>query len=247
MSEPIPDVGHMTYTDYLTRDDLMLRPEQVQPLGSLKGVRNKPTEIKIDLKDLFMCESNQNMVKNGLYTIYQQNGGKQSRAVFNNFAKQLANKFAAQNDLNAYETAEAQATGFNNYAEALRAINNAFNKVCYGYFAWNTANPFKDRVEVGPSDHRVLKKGYALNHTDHGTLELWREQFTQVLNSQFRDNNRIPVHRQSIHTRHYDTGNEGLKYGDPDRSSLETPVMGYDMSQIYDNLDKYSKTEWYSM
>jgi hypothetical protein len=234
-------------TEVLSREDLMLRPEQVQPLGTKKGVRNKPTELKIDLKDLFLSESNQKMLNNGLYNIYRQNGGKQSRDKLFVFLKQLSNKFTADNDLNSYETAEAQTTGYNNYAECLRAINNDYHKVVYRYFSWNTANPFKDRVEVGPHDFRVLKKGYDLSHEDHGTLELWREQFTQVLNSQFRDNNRIPVYRQSIHTRHYDRGNEGLQQNDPDRSSLETPVYGYDMSQIYKNLDKYSSTEWYSM
>lgn len=235
------------HTEHLTYEDLMLRPEQVQPLGTFKGLRNKPTVIKINLEELFMSEANQNLLRCNLYTIYQQNGGKQLRSAFNKFIKQLSTRFIRDNNLNAYETVEAQATGFNNYTEALRAINNDYHKVCYKFFSWNTANPFQDRVEVGPSDHRVLKKGHDLSHEDHGTLEVWREQFTQVLNAKFRDNNRIPLHRQSAHTRHYDHSNEGLHYNDPDRASLETPIYGYDMSQIYNNLDKYSKDEWYSM
>lgn len=237
----------MSDMERLTKEDLMLRPEQVQPLGTFKGIRNKPTVIKIDLKKLFLSDANQNLLKTNLFTIYQQNGGKQPRAAFYKFIKQLSNRFVLDNDLNAYETAEAQATGFNNYTEALKAINNDYHKVCYKFFSWNIANPFRDKVTVGPSDRRVLKQGYDLSHEDHGTLDVWREQFTQVLNAQFRDNNRIPVYRQSIHTRHYDRGNEGLQHNDADRSSLETPIYGYDMSQIYKNLDKYSKTEWYSM
>lgn len=236
-----------TRREHLSKEDLMLRPEQVQPLGSLKGIRNKPTTIKIDLKKLFLSEPNQDMLKNNLFTIYQQNGGKQTRSAFYKFIKQLSNRFVVDNDLNAYETVEAQATGFVNYTEALKAINNSYHKVCYKYFKWNIANPFRDDVVVGPHDHRVLKKGFDLSHEDHGTLNLWREQFTQVLNSQFRDNNRIPVYRQALHTRHYDRGNEGLRDNDSDRSSLETPVYGYDMTEIYKNLDNYSKDQWYSM
>lgn len=235
------------HTEYLTKADLMLRPEQVQPLGTIKGIRNKPTNIKIDIKDLFMSDSNQNMLKHNLYTIYQQNGGKQLRSAFNKFITQLSKRFVLDNNLYTYETAEAQATGYNNYTEVLRTINRDYHAVCYKFFSWNTANPFQDNVVVGPSDRRVLKKGYELTPEDHGTLDVWREQFTQVLNAQFRDNNRIPVHRQSIHTRHYDRSNEGLQHNDADRSSLETPVYGYDMSQIYKNLDKYSATDWYSM
>lgn len=233
--------------DRLTKEDLMLYPEQVQPLGTVKGVRNKPTVLKIDLEDLFLSAANQNMLKNSLFTIYQQNGGKRRRREFNTFIDQLSKKFVLDNDLNSYETAEKQATGVNNYTECLRAINNDYHKVCYKFFSWNVANPFRDKVTVGPSDRRVSKQGYALTPEDHGTLEVWREQFTQVLNAQFRDENRIPVYRQSIHTRHYDRGNEGLQQNDPDRASLETPIYGYDMSQIYKNLDKYSSTDWYSM
>lgn len=233
--------------DYLTKDDLMLWPEQVQPLGTLKGIRNRPTKIKIDLTKLFLSEANQNLLKTNLFTIYQQNGGKQRRAIFYKFIDKLTERFVLDNDLNSYETAEAQATGFNNYTEALKAINNDYHKVCYRYFSWNVANPFRDDVIVGPSDRRVVKKSYNLRPEDHGTLEVWREQFTQVLNAQFRDNNRIPVYRQALHTRHFDRSNEGLQNGDPDRSSLETPVYGYDMSKIYDNLDNYKSDQWYSM
>jgi hypothetical protein len=231
----------------LSHDDLMYRPELVQPIGTLKGIRNKPTDIKINLNHLFRTSDNQNLLYVSLYKVYRQNGGKQNKDVFREFVQSKANEFAKNNDLNSYTSAEFQATGFNNYSECLKAINNAFIKECYKYFKWNNYNPVRTDVMVGPHDNRVLKPGYDLTADDHGTLDLWREQFTQLLSSQFRNNNRIPIYQASLHTRHFERGNEGLRNNDPDRASLETPIYGYDMNQIYKNLDKYKETSWYSM
>jgi hypothetical protein len=131
--------------------------------------------------------------------------------------------------------------------EALRAINQDFKNECYKYFKWNAFNPFQTKFEVGPHEKRVLKKGFALDHTDHGTLDVWREQFTQTLNRQFRYENKIPIWQTSVHTRYYDTANEGLKQKNKCDSSLETPVYGYDMSDIYAGIDKYKSEDWYTM
>ena len=78
-------------------------------------------------------------------------------------------------------------------------------------------------------------------------MELWREQFTSVLNRQFRNNNKIPAYHVGIHTRHFDRGNEGLRYNNPDRSSLETPIYGYDMSRISDSVCNYKQDDWFGV
>jgi hypothetical protein len=238
---------HIDKKDILSREDLLFNPEVLQPLGTIKGVRNRPTEIYIDLNDLFLTYDNQQLLFTNLFKVFRQNGGKLPKKQFRSFISSKSTNFAKTNNLNEYRTAEYQATGFNNYTECLVAINNAFTKECYNLFSWNSYNPVRDTVEVGPADHRVLKKGFDMSHEDHGTLELWRNQFTQVLNAQFRNNNQIPKQRTAVHTRHYDTGNEGLRSNNPDRASLENPIYSYDMSNIYKNLDNYSSTGWYSM
>ena len=231
----------------LSKRDLMDNPELVQPLGTRKGVLNKPTELKIDIEELFIARANNNLLVHNLFTIYQQNGGKGTREKFAEVIRRLMNKFIYENDLRAYETAETQATGIVNYVSLLKTINNDFMSSTYKYFKWNSYNPFQDNVEVGEWENRVLKKSYDLTNEDHGSLDLWREQFVQVLGRNFRDNNRIPAHRIGIQSRHYDRSNEGLRFNNPDRSSLETPIHGYDMSQLHRGTDKYQSEEWYSM
>ncbi len=231
----------------LSQHDLLYHPEQVQPLGSRKGVLNKPTNIQIKLPDLFLSKSNSNNLHSALYNIYQQNGGKSTFSRFGDLITLLQRKFVKENDLNGYKMAEEQATGTNNYVDALKAINQNFHKTVYKYFRWNIYNPFHDDIEVGPNEARVFKKSADIMPEDFGTLDLWREQFTNVLSGQFRDNNRIPAYRTGIQTRHYDRSNEGLRCNDPDRASLETPIYGYDMSRIKKGVCNYKDEEWYGV
>jgi len=231
----------------LSHHDLLYHPEDVQPLGSRKGVLNKPTTIKIDLPSLFLSPSNFNNLHCALHTIYQQNGGKTQFDKFGELVKLLQKKFVKDNNLNAYCTAEWQATGMNNYVDALKMINLDFHKHVYKYFKWNLYNPFHDNIEVGPNEARVLKKSAEIMPEDFGTLDLWREQFTTALNRQFRDDNRIPAYRTGIQVRHYDRSNEGLRHNSADRASLETPIYGYDMSRINASVCNYKESEWYGL
>jgi hypothetical protein len=231
----------------LSQHDLLYHPEDVQPLGTRKGVLNKPTKLKINLEDLFLSDSNTRVLQIALYNIYKQNGGKSTAGKFKKLIVLLQQKFVNENKLCDYQTAEWQATGINNYVDALRTINNDFHKMVYTYFKWNMYNPYKDDIEVGPSDARETKKSAEIMPEDFGTLEVWREQFTQCLNRQFRDNNRIPVHRVGLHARHFDRGNEGLRENNPDRASLETLVYGYDMSNIKRDICNYKDSEWFGV
>lgn len=231
----------------LSRYDLLYRPDDVQPLGSRKGVLNKPTEVKVDLVELFLSRANTNNLHMSLHAIYRQNGGKAGLAKFKQLIELLQKKFVKENRLSDYITVESQATGTNNYVDALKAINNDFHKLVYTYFRWNIYNPYHDDIEVGPNENRILKKSADIMPEDFGTLDVWREQFTLVLNRQFRDCNRIPAYRTGIHSRHLDRGNEGLRFNDPDRSSLETPIYQYDLSRIGDTVCNYKQEEWFGV
>jgi hypothetical protein len=231
----------------LSRDDLLLSPELVQPLGTHKGVRNKPTEIHVDLNALFLFEGNETLLHTSLLKVYRQNGGHAPAKKVRAFISKLMRKFAKSRDLNDYVSIEAQATGYSNYAECLRAINNDFTHEFYKYMPWNAYNPVREKIEVGPTEFRVLKKGYELRPEDYGTLDLWREQVVQLRDSVYRDGNKIPFYQATVCSRHYDKSNEGLRCGSADRASLETPVYGYDMTQIYKQLDKWKSDDWFSM
>jgi hypothetical protein len=231
----------------LSLHDLMFHPESVQPIGSRKGVLNKPTNVYIDIKDLFLSPSSVSSMSVKLHSIYRQNGGKTPLSKFKQLVVLLMKKFAKENNLYDYATAEDDTMQIYNYPVILRTINKDFMTFAHRYFNWDNYNPARDTVEVGPADARELKKSAELMPDDHITLEVWHEQFTQALGRNHRDNNRIPVYRTAIHTRHYDRSNEGLKHDEADRASLETPVYGYDMSQIYKNIGNYKSEDWYSM
>jgi hypothetical protein len=231
----------------LSIQDLMYNTKNIQPLGSRKGVLNKPTCVKIDIKDLFLSPGNISNISLNTHTIYRQYGGKTGLKKFKQLIILLMKKFAKENDLYGYETVENQTMRIYNYPMILKTINKDFVDFAHKYFGWDNYNPFRDLVEVGTSDNRVLKKSSDLTPDDHLTLEVWREQFTQVLGRNFRDNNKIPVYRTSLQTRHYDRSNEGLKHGDSDRASLDMPIYGYDMSQIHRGIDNYKSEEWYGI
>jgi hypothetical protein len=231
----------------LTVQDLIDKPDMVQPLGTRKGLSNKPTHLNIDIKSTFISTENTNMLSSNLFKIYQQNGGMQLENNFKRLVPILMDKFLKKTDIMAYRTAEADAVGFNDYTTILRAINYDFIKMCYNYFKWNTYNPFQHDIEVGPVENRVLKKSYEMTPEDHGTLDLWREQFIQLSNNKFRDNNKIPFYRTGMFTRNYDRENEGLLHGNSDRASLDTPIYGYDMVHLKNGLCTYKSEEWYDM
>ena len=230
----------------MNEDLFMLRPDLVQPLGTQKAIANLPTDIPVDMNQMFLSDRNILLLLEGLYLTYTQNGGKHGKQKFAAFVQSMAKNFVQTNNLHAYEIAEFEAIGYNDHVECLRAINLDFTKECYKYFKWNDFN-FQQRYEVGKHEKRVLKKGYEFDHTDHGTLDLWRQTSTMSLNRNFRDQNRIPPHRAHAQVRHYDRGNEGLRENNPNRASLDGQIHGYDMSSIYNQLGNYSKEKWYSM
>jgi hypothetical protein len=194
---------------------------------------------------MFLGQSNTNKLQYQLYQIYQENGGKSSKAKLYKLISLLQQKFVKENNLTNYIAIEADVVGFNDYVEALKTINADFKKMVFNYFSWNSYNPYKDDLLVGSAGDRRTIKSAEIQADDFGTLDTWREQFVQVLNRNFRDNNRIPVYRTSIHTRHYDRGNDGLQHDNPDHASLVNPVRGYDMSRIGDSAVNYKSEEWF--
>jgi hypothetical protein len=234
----------------ISHKELVYNPENYQPLGSLKSVRNLPCEqdfTNINIESIFHSRSNMTMLSHNIYKVSRQNGGRSSIDKFNQLIPRLANTFCKDNNINNYETAESSATGEVNWVALLKAINLDFTNYCYTYLRWNVFVPTREWAEVGPSDNRVQKKFSELTAADAPTLDLWKHQEIQLINKHFRYGNKIPIWQKSMAVRHYDRGNEGLHHNDPDRASLENPVYGYDMSNINDTIDKWTSTGWFGM
>jgi hypothetical protein len=225
------------------RYDLMFNPELIQPIGTAKGVANKPTEVSVDIYELFLSNDNVKLLCKNLFNVYQQNGGQSTRDKFRNLVLLLQHKFTKTTNLHSYNLADEGAIP-GNYIENLRAINEDFKKLVYSYFKWNIYNPFHDLVEIRDVNGiRRLKKGSELRPEEYNTLDLWQPQITQVSNRNFRNNNKIPVYQAGLHVRNYDRGNDGLKY-DSDQSSLENQIHGYDMKCINSGVLNYKSDGW---
>jgi len=232
-------------------NDLITNPENYKPLGSVKAVRNVPCKVQftdIDLGDVFMDPSNLDMQAVSLHKIHRQNGGRAKLDKFLQLIPKLANAFKSRYNLNEFEDVDYQATGQHNWVELLKTINNEFIRYCYKSLRWNNFVPTREWAEVGPVDDRKQKRFYELTAEDIPTLDYWREQEVQRMNKVFRYHNKIPIWQTSMHTRHFDRNNDGFRYDDPDRSSLDTFVHGtYDMSKIHETLDKWTKKDWFGM
>ena len=234
----------------ISRQELIFNPGKHEPLGSVKSVYNRPNDIDftaLDINKLFTSQSNISMMTNNIYKVARQNGARSSIDQFRKLIPRLANQFMIENNLSEYETVEAATTGINNWVEVLKSINNEFMKHCYRYFKWNTFVPTREWADVGPRDNRKQKRFQDITAADAHTLDLWRTQETQRMNKHFRNDNKISVRQASMHTRHFDRHNEGLTHDDNTRASLDTPVRGYDMTNVRATLDKWKSEDWFGM
>ena len=239
----------LTIRPMMTESDYMNNPDLMQPLGTVKGVVNKPTFITQNLNTLFYSKQNLRQLHKKLYAEYcKDTNAKKTEREFANFFLKQVDCFKARGNLNNYVTVEFQATEFNNIHLALETINADFSAECRKYFPYQTHNPFKVDYEVGSLEEKVLKKGFDLSHTDMQTLDMWRASITNVSNGIYRDNNKIPIYRRSLHMRHIDRSNEGLRANNPDRASVENFIpQRYNMDKIKNTHLNYKDEKWFGL
>lgn len=234
--------------DYI---DLLNKPEKYKPLGSRKALNNKEYKhqfASINIKGVFMSDSNLRLLAHSLYSVHRRNGGRSKLDRFNKITPLLAVEFCKGKNLNGYTDVASSATGQVDWVEVLKAVNNSFMKFCYSRFQWNHFVPTREWAEVGSSGVRKQKRFHQIRPEDVGTLDYWQHQETYRDDSIYRYGNEIPFWQTTMHKRHYDRSNEGFRYDHTDRASLSTPVYNtYDMSQIHKTLDKWKDTEWFGM
>ena len=232
----------------ISEQDLLDRPDEYEPLGSVKSIRNRAAKMpKIDLVRLFTSEKNIILLKRNLYRISQSNGSNDSKMYISELVDYNLYKYLDEHDISNYKLAEYQAVEFDDYVSLLRYINIEFLKFCYGDLKWNQFNPFREYIEVGPVDARRQVKYSEVTAADIPTINIWATQETAISCNKFRHHNAVPYYQAHMHQRHYDRSNEGLKTQSANESSLEAPIYGYDMVPIHKLLNSWTKDGWFGL
>lgn len=243
---------------------LVHAPEDYQPLGSNKALRNRPSKHGyyneypihdtrdpnyVDLKKSFMTPKNLGDIAFNIKEIGRDNGHDIPGPIVAKKVTKAAVRFIKHpihSQLFTFRTVAVEATGQDNWSERFRTINNKFTQFCYGMINWNQFIPTRMHALVGPAHHKHLKPFHELTADEYKTLNVWKHQEIQITADRFRDNNRIPFYQHKMHTRHYDRSNEGF-HATPDRSSLENPIYGYDMTSIEDTLGNWQREGWFGI
>ena len=130
-------------------------------------------------------------------------------------------------------------------------INKQFIKSCSELYIYKNndnienldCNVFKSNVSVGycdidNNDNQVnlqKKKYNELLASDYGSIDVWKEQTTEVSSINNRYANKVPVWQKNMNIRNYDLENQG--YGNTTESaSLDNFISGYG-----DDMDKLIK------
>jgi len=101
-------------------------------------------------------------------------------------------------------------------------------------------NPYKLNARIDHYDRNgnysyEIKNYKDLSAVDMEQLRVWELLSVETDSSKYRHNNKIEKDRISRHVRNYDRDNEGqgLRYDNSDRSSLDNPIRGFNMEDIY--------------
>jgi hypothetical protein len=204
-----------------------------RPIMSVKDEKNQTRSdhfAQMNKSELFLRPDNISHMIQYIIALNTQHKTNNSPGDIRRDTPVYMERWARTRNLDDYENMQ------DNWLTTLDFINKKFVKehgFMYDRGNVNTFNVFriKDRVsdECGNTS---LKRYDEMTATDYQTLDVWRHQETKVWDNLFRYGNRVPQWQKSMQKRSYDRANEGYHDADPDRSSLETQIHGYDMSNI---------------
>lgn len=99
-------------------------------------------------------------------------------------------------------------------------------------------DPTKQKIRfsrsLGDDD---IKLGKDLRVNDIRALDVWGPKTQYSSGANYRRANKIPLWQKG-NIRQYDRSNDGLQTSD-DRASLETPIYGYNMEEIYRSMEPH--------
>lgn len=235
--------------EMLSKKELLYNGDLYQPLSTMKSIRNKANiqpYTQVSMLERFYSPENKEILATSLYNTSRANGYNATITVFQNNIETLMKRFCATVDIAQYEMAENSSCSSyaNDWALALRGVNNDFLRYCYRWLKWNILNPFRATTVVGASDNRIEKKYSDLLAADIPTIDVWQAVDINIMAKNFRDHNKIPFYQRTMATRNFDrSGSDGYRTT-LDRASLDTPIYAYDQSPIYKVISNWTESGW---
>ena len=126
----------------------------------------------------------------------------------------------------------------NDIVQTLDFLNNKFlrdHSILYDISSgYSSTNVYKlTDVVTDNCGITSVKKYDKMLASEYHTLNLWNEKIESFTdNSINRYDNKIPYWQTSMNIRHYDKSNGGFHDDIPERSSLDSQISGYDMTNI---------------
>ena len=191
-------------------------------LRTNKDINNIPTDLDIDIVDVFLSENNQNLLLRSINRILSNNS---SKIIDLNKLSLLQDEYLMNTDITKFKMAYDPEQI--NWVELLKYINNHFIRQTYKLINWK---PTVDKKITQPDDYR--------------NLNVWAKKEINITNDRQYQSNKIPVWRRSLHMRSYDRDNEGLRYSN-DNSSREEKIRGYNMSSIKKDFCNWESEKWF--
>lgn len=204
---------------------------------SVKDEKNTPVINYFDTAtntDLFLSKKNIYNVARYILSINKITTPCNTLATMNNRISRLMKKWSISENLNDFEYV------YNDPSIILSFLNKVF--LTKHEYLINKKNSNVFRVNDVVSDQcgiSKLKKYEEMTADEYKTLDIWKSQQLYTNNKRYRYENKIPIWQKSMNIRHYDKNNDGLHSADSNRSSLNTQIRGYDMSNIIKGSEFY--------
>lgn len=223
-----------------------LVPDQV--IRSVKDEKNRTIGkdySAIGNMRMFMMRENVDYITKHVYLLHRHNGGGMPEGLYVRAIPELMRMWAIKENLDMFEG------GFN-WALTLDYINTKFVRDHAGYYTseGSDTNVFRAVVPVGTMnehENTYESKSYKeMTAADYQNLDVYGpvQSFVSSDSGPYRNRNRIPINQISVSKRHLSRANEGLSSEHWARASLETPIRGYDMSEVIANTGRYDDPNW---
>jgi hypothetical protein len=218
-------------------------------MQSKKDIDNIPTDLRRRNRvAVFMSVNNQQYLVKHIYQLHKNNNGQFNYLYFKDIITKKMRTWLDRNNIKMYEIMRES-------ADFLSYVNKLFIR--------DNEDLYNLGYNINPVDSNVARNTISIGYMTHGdetlimnkriqdiyaedikNMDVWREQTTEVSNSNKRYNNQIVPWQASMHTRNYDRDNQGYAHADPMRASLTTNVYGY--GDDMENLKKISDISVYS-
>ena len=226
---------------YITEDDIKLHRLKSNvgstyqsgycPISNKEKI-NPPDDNYLDElsnTDIFLSKKNVHYMTYFLIAMNKRNMTGTKPAELAPLIPSMMIQWANTQNLNDFEYV------YNDILLRLSFLNKKFitNHACV-YDKSNKAsmNVFRvmDTVTVDACGNEETKKYSEMTADDYRNMDVWQSNQEYTYNKRNRYNNAIPMWQKSMNIRHYEMESDGLHTSNPDRSSLDSQLRGYNMN-----------------